>query len=59
MIRRNRGDAVVVIGAFIGVPSGWCPALAEDPPFDKIVDDYFETRFSIRPSEGTAAGLHQ
>jgi uncharacterized protein (DUF885 family) len=34
-------------------------AIAADPQFDKIVDDYFESRFAFRPSEGTAAGLHQ
>jgi hypothetical protein len=34
-------------------------ASAADPRFDKIVDDYFVARFEFRPSEGTAAGLHQ
>ena len=32
---------------------------AADPEFDKIVDDYFAARFDYRPSEGTAAGLHE
>jgi uncharacterized protein (DUF885 family) len=32
---------------------------AADPQFDKIVDDYFAARFAYRPSEGTAAGLHE
>jgi uncharacterized protein (DUF885 family) len=32
---------------------------AADPKFDKIVDDYFAARFEYRPSEGTAAGLHE
>ena len=27
--------------------------------FSKVVDDYFAARFRDRPSEGTAAGLHQ
>ena len=34
-------------------------ATAADPRFDKIVDDYFAARFDFRPSEGTAAGLHE
>jgi hypothetical protein len=29
------------------------------PEFDKLVDDYFAARFDYRPSEGTAAGLHE
>ena len=29
------------------------------PEFDKIVDDYFAARFEYRPSDGTAAGLHE
>ncbi len=32
---------------------------AADPEFDKLVDDYFAARFDYRPSEGTAAGLHE
>jgi uncharacterized protein (DUF885 family) len=34
-------------------------ATATDPQFDDIVDDYFADRFAFRPSEGTAAGLHE
>ncbi len=34
-------------------------APAADPRFDKIVDQYFAERFAYRPSEGTAAGLHE
>jgi uncharacterized protein (DUF885 family) len=51
--------SVAVFAALIGLAPLWYSALAADPRFDKIVDDYFEARFSIRPSEGTAAGLHQ
>jgi hypothetical protein len=32
---------------------------AVDPEFDKLVDDYFAARFDYRPSEGTAAVLHE
>ncbi len=34
-------------------------ATATGPEFDKIVDDYVASRFAYRPSEGTAAGLHE
>jgi uncharacterized protein (DUF885 family) len=34
-------------------------AAGADPRFEKIVDDYFAARFEFRPSEGTAAGLHE
>ncbi|HTO88936.1 MAG TPA: DUF885 domain-containing protein [Thermoanaerobaculia bacterium] len=30
-----------------------------DPGFAKFVDDYFAARFAARPTEGTAAGLHE
>jgi uncharacterized protein (DUF885 family) len=36
---------------------GW--AAGADPRFEKIVDDYFAAKFEFRPSEGTAAGLHE
>src|SRR5437868_2933032 len=29
------------------------------PPFAVFVDDYFDAYFARKPSEGTAAGLHQ
>ena len=35
------------------------PYTRPEPRFDKIVDDYFAARFEYRPSEGTAAGLHE
>jgi Bacterial protein of unknown function (DUF885) len=38
------------------VPS---PSRAADPEFDKLVDDYFAAKFDYRPSDGTAAGLHE
>jgi Bacterial protein of unknown function (DUF885) len=34
-------------------------AVAASPEFDKIVDDYVAARFAYRPSEATAAGLHE
>ncbi len=47
------------VWAAVLVLTGPRPALAADPRFDKIVDQYFAARFAYRPSEGTAAGLHQ
>ena len=35
------------------------PASASDQAFAKFVDDYFAARFADRPTEGTAAGLHE
>ena len=36
------------------------PAHADEPaPFAKFVDEYFDAYFARKPSEGTAAGLHQ
>src|SRR5947199_8463408 len=35
-------------------------AVADTPsPFAAFVDDYFDAYFARKPSEGTAAGLHQ
>ena len=42
---------------FSGFVPNW--AAAADARFDKIADDYFAARFEFRPSEGTAAGLHE
>ena len=35
------------------------PSFGRADDFAKVVDDYFAARFRDRPSEGTAAGLHQ
>jgi uncharacterized protein (DUF885 family) len=45
----------------IGPRSGGPPARGAGPasPFAAFVDDYFDAYFDRRPSEGTAAGLHQ
>jgi uncharacterized protein (DUF885 family) len=54
--------ALVKLGlmwSFMSVSLGPGQAAAADPRFDKIVDDYFAARFDFRPSEGTAAGLHE
>jgi uncharacterized protein (DUF885 family) len=54
--------ALVTLGllwSFMSVPLVTGQAAAADPRFDKIVDDYFAARFDFRPSEGTAAGLHE
>jgi hypothetical protein len=45
--------------ALFSLSPGTARVSAADPRFDKIVDDYFEARFDFRPSEGTAAGLHE
>jgi uncharacterized protein (DUF885 family) len=48
---------VALVGALVWMlPS---KSAAADARFDKIVDDYFAARFKFRPSEGTAAGLHE
>jgi uncharacterized protein (DUF885 family) len=45
----------------VGLPPGRPRAEAADAPvpFAAFVDDYFEAYFARKPSEGTAAGLHQ
>jgi uncharacterized protein (DUF885 family) len=44
----------------IGPRSGSAPAAgAESVSFSLFVDDYFDAYFTWKPSEGTAAGLHQ
>ncbi len=45
--------------AFLFLLPGPATISAGDPRFDKLVDDYFAARFEFRPSEGTAAGLHE
>jgi uncharacterized protein (DUF885 family) len=45
--------------ACLVIQFGSSPVNASAPQFDKIVDDYFAARFEYRPSEGTAAGLHE
>ena len=54
--------ALVMLGLmwlFVSLPFFLGQATAADPRFDRIVDDYFAARFDFRPSEGTAAGLHE
>ena len=45
--------------AFLFLLPGPATISAGDPRFDKIVDDYFAAQYEHRPSEGTAAGLHE
>ena len=45
--------------AFLSPPIAPNHVKAAAPRFDRIVDDYFAARFEFRPSEGTAAGLHE
>ena len=40
-------------------PAAPSAASGSDPAFSRFVDDYFDARFAARPTEGTAAGLHQ
>jgi hypothetical protein len=41
------------------LPAGSAYGQDAGAEFSRFVDDYFELRFRDRPSEGTAAGLHQ
>jgi hypothetical protein len=59
MIKRLASTACMTLLALAAILAIAAPALAVDPRFDKIVDDYFAARFAFRPSEGTEAGLHQ
>jgi len=49
-------ECVLAFACLLYLPSR---TSAANPEFDKIVDDYFAARFEFRPSEGTAAGLHE
>jgi uncharacterized protein (DUF885 family) len=53
--------SVFILGTILGLPSDPPSAGAADPvrPFALFVDDYFDAYFTWKPSEGTAAGLHQ
>src|SRR5262245_59959955 len=48
-------------GLALGIRSGRPSAQTADPapPFAAFVDAYFDAYFAWKPSEGTAAGLHQ
>jgi hypothetical protein len=59
MVSRNRLMSVTCLGALASLLVSAGTANAADAPFDNIVDDYFAERFEFRPSEGTAAGLHE
>jgi uncharacterized protein (DUF885 family) len=41
------------------MPIGVVDAADAGAEFAGVVDDYFDARFAFRPTEGTAAGLHQ
>ncbi len=58
-IRGNRLTKVAIVWGFVLLLIGPSRATATGPEFDKIVDDYVASRFAYRPSEGTAAGLHE
>jgi uncharacterized protein (DUF885 family) len=51
--------AIACLGAAAAIFVSAISAFGADPRFDKIVDHYFKARFAYRPSEGTAAGLHE
>jgi uncharacterized protein (DUF885 family) len=53
--------ALLGLALAIPMPSGGPQAGAADAPspFAAFVDDYFDAYFARKPSEGTAAGLHQ
>ena len=58
-IQRNRLTTIGLMWAFVSLPFAQSRVNAADPQFDKIVEDYFAARYEYRPSEGTAAGLHE
>jgi hypothetical protein len=58
-VQREVLATIGFIWAFVAVPFAPSRVNADDPQVDKIVDDYFAARFEYRPSEGTAAGLHE
>ena len=58
-IRGNRLMVMAIVWVFVLFLFGPSRAAATGPEFDKIVDDYVAARFAYRPSEGTAAGLHE
>ncbi|GAC1334993.1 MAG: DUF885 domain-containing protein [Isosphaeraceae bacterium] len=53
------GAAVFIGSAFSTNANQAATRPGADPTFSKLVDDYFDARFAFRPTEGTAAGLHQ
>ena len=58
-IRGNSLTTMALVWVFVLFLFGPSRATATGPEFDKIVDDYVASRFAYRPSEGTAAGLHE
>jgi Bacterial protein of unknown function (DUF885) len=58
-ISGNRLTKMALVWGFVPLLIGPSRATATGPEFDKIVDDYVASRFAYRPSEGTAAGLHE
>ncbi len=52
---------VLLIVALVSAQAPPAPASAfgTDPAFARFVDDYFDSRFASRPTEGTSAGFHQ
>jgi hypothetical protein len=58
-VQRKPLTVIGLIWAFVSLPFAQGRVNAADPQFDKIVEDYFAARFEYRPSEGTAAGLHE
>jgi uncharacterized protein (DUF885 family) len=59
MVRSGYLALIVLVPTLGSVLLGSTRCAAADPEFDKLVDDYFAARFDYRPSEGTAAGLHE
>jgi hypothetical protein len=58
-VQRKPLTMIGLIWAFVSLPFAQGRVNAAAPQFDKIVEDYFAARFEYRPSEGTAAGLHE
>jgi uncharacterized protein (DUF885 family) len=58
-IRGNCLTTTARVWVFVLLLVGPSLVAAAGPEFDKIVDNYVTARFAYRPSEGTAAGLHE
>src|ERR1700733_14863556 len=58
-VQRKRLTTIGLMWAFVSLLFAQSRVNAADSQFDKIVEDYFAARFEYRPSEGTAAGLHE
>src|SRR4051794_2031917 len=59
--RLQRGVALFALGTCFALACSIKTGVSQEgpSPFAAFVDDYFDAYFNWRPSDGTAAGLHQ